>query len=65
MTDVGTLLNHHVEEEEGQMFRLCRKSSMDLEALGEEMAARKAELAKSESVIIRIARKAIDALLPG
>jgi len=65
VTVLGDFINHHVEEEESQMFPLCRRSSMNLEALGEEMAARKAALAKSENVIIRVARKAIDALLPG
>ena len=62
---LSEFIDHHVEEEESQMFRLCRKSSMDLQALGEEMAARKAELTKPESLLIRVARKAIDALLPG
>jgi hemerythrin superfamily protein len=37
-------IDHHVEEEEGEMFPKVRKSSLDLVALGEQMQARKAEL---------------------
>jgi hypothetical protein len=33
-----------VKEEEGEMFPKVRKSDLDLDALGEELAARKAEL---------------------
>ncbi|HEY0625791.1 MAG TPA: hemerythrin domain-containing protein [Allosphingosinicella sp.] len=40
-------IEHHVKEEEkqqGNMFTQARKADVDLEALGEQMAARKAEL---------------------
>ena len=40
-------IEHHVEEEEksrGNLFQQARASDVDLEALGEQMAARKAEL---------------------
>jgi len=37
-------IDHHVEEEEGEMFPKVRKSGLDLVALGQQMAARKAEL---------------------
>jgi hemerythrin superfamily protein len=37
-------INHHVEEEEGEMFPKCQKSSMDLEALGIQLSNRKDEL---------------------
>jgi hypothetical protein len=40
-------IEHHVREEEkmhGNMFSQARKTDVDLEALGEQMAARKAEL---------------------
>ena len=37
-------IEHHVEEEEGEMFPKVRKAKVDLAALGEQMAARKEEL---------------------
>ena len=40
-------IEHHVKEEEkqqGNIFSQARKADVDLEALGEQMAARKAEL---------------------
>lgn len=38
-------IDHHVEEEEKEMFPMAKKSGLDLAALGQEMAARKQELA--------------------
>lgn len=40
---LGEYIDHHVKEE-GEMFKKVRKTELDLEALGEEIAARKAEL---------------------
>ena len=37
-------IEHHVEEEETELFPKCRKSEMDLKALADPLAARKAEL---------------------
>lgn len=37
-------VKHHVKEEESEIFPKVRKSSIDLEQLGERMLARKAEL---------------------
>lgn len=37
-------IDHHVEEEEGDMFPKARKSGLDLLALGAQMLERKAEL---------------------
>lgn len=44
VTVLGEYIEHHVEEEEGEMFPESRDSSLDLKALGVQMAARKAEL---------------------
>lgn len=37
-------ISHHVEEEEKEMFPKVEKSSIDLEALGQKLAERKAKL---------------------
>jgi hemerythrin superfamily protein len=37
-------IEHHVEEEETELFPKCRKSDMDLKGLADPLAARKAEL---------------------
>lgn len=38
---LSEMIEHHVGEEEGDMFPKVRKTKIDLEALGEAMAARK------------------------
>ena len=41
-------IDHHVQEEEKEMFPMAKKAGLDLAALGQEMAARKQELAASQ-----------------
>lgn len=42
---LGEQIDHHVGEEEGDMFPTAKKAGLDLVALGNEMAMRKDELA--------------------
>lgn len=41
---LGEYIDHHVQEEEGEMFPKCRKSPMDLAELAQALAGRKSEL---------------------
>ncbi len=41
---LGEYVNHHVKEEEGELFPRAREAGLDLAALGREMEARKEEV---------------------
>ncbi len=41
---LGEYIDHHVDEEEEEMFPKCRRSKMDLAALAQQIAERKAEM---------------------
>ncbi len=43
-TVLGESIKHHVKEEQNEMFPKVRKTKLDLNALGQQMAQRKAEL---------------------
>jgi hypothetical protein len=43
-------IEHHVQEEEGELFPKVRKSRLNLVALGQQMAERKEEIPASDAV---------------
>ena len=45
---LGELIEHHVEEEEEEMFPKTRELKLDLKALGQEMKARQMEIEASQ-----------------
>lgn len=44
VTVLGEYIDHHVKEEQDEIFPACRKAKLDLEALGAQLEARKQDL---------------------
>ncbi len=48
---LGEYIDHHVQEEEGEIFPKVRRAKVDTVALGEQLAARKEEIMREKSAL--------------
>jgi len=49
---LGEYVNHHIEEEETELFKQLRKADIDLQSLGGEMQARKEQLQQDLGIAV-------------
>ncbi len=47
---LGEYINHHVQEEEGEMFPKVRRAKVDTVPLGEQIAERKAQIMQKKGM---------------
>ena len=69
VTVLGEYIRHHVKEEQNEMFPKVRKTDLDLKELGDELAARKAELRSNRQGVLaaplREIRRLAKRVIPG